>query len=562
MSYHDRYRNERSAWLKPTLIVAAIIALIALVLLAWTDSWHIVPRALQNHIMLAWFFPGGSTITPFLAWCVFAAIALIIAVNNKRHDSETTVWQKNVAVIGLVVLIIPSFVTSFLWDEIGSRYYNQSSTYVVSSTDDVPDTLARVATSSSSQINISEGEMPTSWVPRIASATGATYVMEKTGDSNANTALMPETISYIYGEGASGTWTAIRNGKNRQPIFGVASWAGTGERVVTCEFEGDYELRYAFNGVWGMNLGDEIAAYDSRFEYDADDVYGYCDDGKPVIVIPGTRSSSTGTRSVNVTYGVMTITGSVSGQPVIDFTQNVNPGDLPGPVYPARLVNSQLEALSWSAGRVWFWLPPVGFAPTDTASQEGNNKNFLLKDSRDGRLYWVTPMKPISTDSQTLVAYSVTAADELTFGQFNQQLVYVLNSEDSRIVNLNDLENAVTQAVAESDPGFFTGSDENIGKIVEFIPTSDTSWQVFAERGGRAVYRIDVSGGERMRTTVVSLGEDGTEESVRATPSANTGGDSSSTDCGGDISLLSDAELAGCLRKLTDELVSRQVPSS
>ena len=368
---------------------------------------------------------------------------------------------------------------------------------------------------------------------------------------------LPLEDSYIYGEDGAGSWTGIRDGKNRQPIFGVATWAGAGTSVKTCEFKGEYELNKAFGGSWGKNLGDDIAAFDKSFTYSAQDMYGYCDGDKPVIVIPGTRTGTTDVRTINVAYGVMTITGSSTGRPVIEFRDEVKAGELPGPVYPVRLVEQQRSSLGWSAGRVWPWQSPVGFTSTDTTAQAGNSTDFLLQSKKDGRLYWVTPMRPLNTESQTLVAYSVTPADEMTSGELNQQRIYVLNGDDPRVVNLNDLENVVTQAVAKDDPGFFTGSDENVGRIVEFIPTSDDSWQVFAERGGRAVYRIDITGGARMNTSVMELNDEGEAETVDPSDDSS-GDDTSAAICGEDVSNLTDAELATCLNLLTEELLARQ----
>lgn len=559
MSYYDNPEDGRRRGRKiltwciicVIVLVAAIVFLVAGV----ADSWNIMLRGLLNDLWYGWVVAPGASPTPFVWWVVLGLVVALLWVFEGLKG-----WVSVIVTFAIIGLVGVSSVASFMWGELGARHYNSDTTYVVADTDNMPNTLLHVAASPSSQIGITEGVMPTQWEQRVASATGATYVMQKTGDTNANTELLPETITYIYDDDGSGAWTAIRDGRNRQMIFGVATWKGAGHPVETCEFEGDYELRQAFGGSWGKNLRDEIAAFDLHFTYSSQDMYGYCDGDEPVVVIPGTRTGSTGARTINEAYGVMIITGSPSGRPVIEFRDTVAPGELPGPVYPIRLVQSQREALGWSAGRRWMWQDSVGFEPTDTSSQAGNNTDFLLKSSEDGRLYWVTPMKPVRTEAQTLVAYSVTPADEITAGKLNQQRVYVLDGDDQRVVNLNDLENAVTQAVARVDPGFFTGSAENVGQIVEFIPTSDSSWQVFAERGGRAVYRIDISGGARMSTSVAHITEDGTVQGRPTAPdsTAGSGGDEDSRLSCESPSSLSDADLANCLRLLTDELVARQ----
>lgn len=560
MSYYNDYGPHYSI---KSIIGWAVGILGGVLLLLWVfvgwmgDAWHVMQRGLLNHVWYSWFFPGGSiTHAAPLFWIVLA----VVVIGVLWHFFDGVEWIAPVAVIVAIILVIVTGHYWFAWGDINARHYNDASVYLVEDIDGIPDTLTRVADSANAQVNIEEGAMPDSWTPRVASATGALYVMQKTGDANANTAIMPETITYIYGEGDSGSWTAIRNGKNRQPMFGVASWSGAGTSVKTCEFKGEWELNRAFSGTFGKSLNDEIASYDMDFLYDGDDVWGYCDGDKPIIVIPGYHTVAANNQTVLEPYGVLLVTGSVSGQPQFEFRENVKPGELPGPVYPVRLVSEQRDALGWSAGRIWFWQASVGFESSDTTSQTGNSTDFLLKSKVDGRLYWVTPMKPVSTDSQTLVAYSVTPADEYNAGELNMQKVYVLNADDPRVVNLNDLENAVTQAVAKIDPGFFTGGVDNVGEIVEFIPTSDSTWQVFAERGGRAVYRIDISGGSKMTTEVLQIDESGVV--VPADSPADMGEDtpddtSSLTGCD-DPSSLSDSEIAVCLQRLADELATRQ----
>lgn len=557
----EEERRQRRNWIIGITAGLLVIAAVVSFCLFSADTWHIVGRDFYNGYWRAWFFPAGWNLllaTPGF-WFIVLATALTFTYfkvttrdGGGYYRTAWPIWYRWLVVVVGTLWLVSAGLSGFRWGEIGARHFNADTNYVVSDPANTPNTLARVASSRSAQVNIVKGNMPDAWVPRVASATGATYVMQKTGDSNANTTLLDETITYIYGDGDQGEWTAIRNGKGRQPIFGVATWSGTGSAVKTCEFKGQYALNRTFGGSWGRNLGDEIAQFDPRFTYSNNDIWGYCDGDQPIIVIPGTRTSSIENRTVPEAYGVMTVTGSPSGNPSIKFYSDVKPGQFPGPVYPVQLVQKQREALGWSAGRVWFWQPPTGFAATDTTAQSENNADFLLKSKADGRLYWVTPLKPSNTDSQTLVAYSMTAADELTQGQLNQQRVYVLNDGDPRIVNLNDLENAVTQAVAAKDPGFFTGATDNQGHIVEFIPTSDDAWQVFAERGGRAVYRIDVSGGTRLSTSVVTL-----DSSSGGTTDQPTGSNAG-TDCGGNVTGLSDQQLVTCAKSFMDELATRQ----
>lgn len=550
------------------IIFAVVISACWFIFGHWADIAHIMGRGLLNGVWFSWFFPNGWNLlgaTPFF-WWIFSAVVLgiILLLKGTKTEERTsyysktqyrviTRWWYTVTACVTAVLVIISGVSLWYIEETAAKHYiaDNQAVFVVSNPEEAPSVLRKVERSDASIVNITEGDITFDWEQRIASATGAVNVMKRTGDAITNTELMSETIAYIYNDSsAGGSWTAIRNGINRQDIYGVSTWSGTGEKVVNCEFKGQYELNRAFGGQGGRNLSDDIAEFDARFQYDNIDVYGYCDDGEPIIVIPGTKTVGADVRTVNQAYGVLVIRGSQSGNPVITHVLDAKPGDFPGPVYPKRLADSQRELLDWAAGRCWWWEECFGLDTTSVSSQAGNSTNFLLKNKADGRLYWVTPLKPASTDSQTLVAYSVIAADEMTSGTLNQQRVYVMNDDDDRIVNLDDLENVVIDAVRSADPGFFTG--DSPGRIVEFLPVSNTKWQVFAEVGGRVKYRIDVSVGARMGTELFVVDDGGKEEAIDdgpSTPSENATCD--------DPSSLNDAELARCIADLANELEQR-----
>ncbi len=555
----------RRAW--PYVTAAIVVVGISWFIIGfWADSAHLMGRTLLNGVWFSWFFANGWNLlgaTPFFWWVVSIVAALILLWRGTQYETTTDRWGDAhttmstprwvYATIGGVVLVLVILSVRGIWllGETSANHYtaNNQAVFVVDNPESVPSVLRKIERSDASIVTITKGNITFDWERRVASATGAVNVMKRTGDAITNTQLMTETIVYIYNKSSQGgSWTAIRNGINRQDIFGVSTWSGTGEKVTTCEFKGQYELNRAFGGQWGRNLSDDIAEFDPRFQYNDNDVYGYCDGDEPLIVIPGTKTVGADVRTVDQAYGLLVIRGSQSGNPSIAHVMDAKPGDFSGPVYPKRLADEQRESLDWAAGRCWFWEECFGLDTTNVSSQVGNSTNFLLKNKTDGRLYWVTPLKPASTDSQTLVAYSVTPADEMTSGQLNQQRIYVMNDGDNRIVNLDDLENVVTDAVRTADPGFFTG--DSPGRIVEFLPVSDTEWQVFAEVGGRVKYRIDVSVGARMGTKLflVDDGEAKEEGKVNKPSQAATCDTPSS---------LSDAELARCIGQLADELKKR-----
>lgn len=531
------------------LIVSGIIAAIVWFFVGFmADSWFQNWRGFVNDIWISWLFPNGWNLlgaTPFFFTLAAIVITGIIVMTSGTEEK----WLLVVATVLIVASIFSIIRGSWLLAENGARYYSSTTTFVVKDTNKVPGVLSKFSTSNEAMVDMKQGNLPTGWVPRAASATGAQILLRRTGDAISNTELMSDTLTYIYGEGKSGSWTAIRNGKNQQPIYGVASWDGTNENVKTCEFTGNYELNKAFGGMWGKNLTDSIAEKFPLLTYNELDMWGYCKGDQPIIVIPATKTNGYDVRSVDQAAGVITVTGAPNGEPVIEHQVSAKPGDFPGPVYPQRLVSAQLDSLSWVAGRHLNWFENFGFEATDVTAQAGNNSNYLLKSEADGRLYWVTPLKPRSTDSQTLVAYSVTPADEMNNDRMNEQKVYVLDNDDPRIVNLDNLEAVVTDAIRTSDPGFFTSSTP--GKIVEFLPVSDNQWQVFAEVNGRVKYRIDVNVGSRITTTVVQVDK----EEAPAVGGSTTTPDTPVT-CDNPAG-LNDAQLTACLVQLANEFQKR-----
>ena len=111
----------------------------------------------------------------------------------------------------------------------------------------------------------------------------------------------------------------------------------------------------------------------------------------------------------------------------------------------------------------------------------------------------------------------------------------------------------VRQAISDDNPGFFAAK----GKLVEFLPLDDKSWQVYAELGGRVVYRITVPADSRIRPEVTSL--DGIDETpAEGDDSSPSQGEQGASSCAADLSKLSDKDLASCLSDIAGELESRQ----
>lgn len=521
----------------------------------WPAGWNILHSAFWGFIALA---------------IVLGLVAVIVGAIGKGKKWTTPVVS-SLIVATLLIGIIGGFTSLWNNDKDGARSFAGSTTFVVSDITNLPTTLkplAEGATVSDDVIlsnhdvpgRIAEGDFDFTWEQRVASARGAEIVMSRTSGAVPNTYLISDSLSYVYGSNGREVWTAIRDGHNRTPVWGIVEWDGTGAPLTSCEFKGNNAINYAFDGRWGRSLADLIAHQHRELLYTSTDMWGYCtgatfqedgtpnNDGTPHIVIPVVQQQSFGNRTTMRSAGVLVITGSPSGEPVIEHRDNLKAGDLPGPVYSSTLVDQQIGAIEWQAGRKYKNRLKFGFERTDVPSQASNNGNFLLRSKTDGRMYWVNPLTPRSSDSQQLTAFSLVPADQATTGELNAQRVYVANDNDT-VANLNDLQARVEQAVRESDPGFFTG--ENAGSIVEFLPIDASTWQVYAELAGRVVYRIVIDSDARIQPVVYNIAGQ-QEEAGEA-----TNGDAAADNGCSQPSQLSDADLARCISELSNELQKR-----
>ncbi len=574
MSNYQRYQNRgyhsgfekffgsKNAWFKFTLFVTLSILVVCLII--WGFGW-IIAATINSYgagyirdsigMIQGSLFPGIVPSPNFILLLSFVfALGLVSWAYLNSETTRTAVLAWFMAVVMILGASALSITKTSTNDILGSDYYLSNTTFKVKDVDTMPAILAKYADNDQIEVNLEEAVMTNSWVPRVASMTGALRVLNKTSSSSNSNELMRNTITYLYGEGDSGVWTAIRNGKGQQDIFGISSWDGTGneDRINTCRFTGEYALKKNFGGQWfDKNIWNSVAGAYPSFYYDAADMWGYCDGSEPVIVIPGVSLSSFDMRSVDAPAGVVTIRGSASGEPVVDMLTDIKPGTLPGPVYAQRLVNQQRSALDWSAGYFQSVNEHFGFDVPDAAAQAGNNSNFLLKNKEDGRLYWVTPMKPQDADEETIIAYTLIPADEVSPSGLNPQTVYILNAEEDskRTVNLDELESYAQDAACGKDANFCTDTPK--GRIIEFLPVTDTHWQAFGEVDGRVKYLIDIEVGTTIQTQPTTLPPD-QQVSVGVEALEPEGEVSCDTP-----SSLTDKQLSECLTGLATELQGR-----
>lgn len=459
------------------------------------------------------------------------------------------------------------------------RFYNQATTFVVKDIDKPPPSLQRLLEGASvgkmpcERVGkhdvpscISSGTFPSEgWENRSASLAGAVRVMSQASGGTQKVDLLTETTAHIYppkGESvaandtvSSGYWTAIRDGSGiRIPTEAIVEWDGV-NKPTSCDFSGENEFNRALRGKRSNNLHNLVADRFPKLRYNRSDVYGYCDREKgnrPVMVIPVFRNVRSVNRSVEVPAGVLLVRGSPSGDPRFEYKASVQEGEVPGPVYPLSIAETQRGEHTWAAGREYESRGKFGFEKTRAATQEGNSTEFLLRSRKDGRTYWVSPLTPRGSDSQLVLAYTVIPADTVTSGQLNQLTVYAQDRDDKHVVNLDQMERDIRDFVQQRSPGFFGAN----GRIQEFTPASGTSWRAFGVIDGdpRFVVSIDPNAGN---TPVIS----NVRGSVPVTqpPGAPTDQTSTGTDpCSQPLSQATNQQLVTCAKAALSELEQRQ----
>lgn len=536
-------------------IIAVIWGICWFVFGHWWDTDARFWQSVWQFSILETFFPNGWNVfqASWFAYIVFGVIVAIIGYATFRATDKG--WWIIVCVLGGVTAIVNATIFPMWLNNMMPAASMSAGTVVtvedfknappamtelINKAQKVDDTTMRTDVRGYTT-TIKQAKINLQWETRPSSAKGAEIVMRRSGDSDTNSTLLGETLSYH----SDGRWTAIRDGQNYKSIASVTSWDGVSNDVQSCRFDGANELRYAFNGMWSTNLADLIVSrYPDRL-FDMNDVWGECKDGVPSIVVPTTIRVGYGQIRAPRFGGAITVKGSPSGEAVTELVTEVAQGQFSGPVYPSTLVAQQRNMFDYAAGILANWNTGFGTETSTVASQTGNPSEYLLKSKVDGHMYWVTPLRPNKGDSQQIIGYNVVSADVAKVGELNSNQLYFFAPGDSRAVDLDRLYNTTIDAVNVKQAAFFTGNPS--GTLTEFLPASSGLWQAFAERGGRVVYRIDVATNSGVLVKVISI-----DKSTDPT----TNQPETKLECG-DATKLDKAELRKCIEVFLDELEKR-----
>ncbi|MFD8478462.1 hypothetical protein [Kitasatospora sp. NPDC059673] len=403
---------------------------------------------------------------------------------------------------------------------------------------------------------------------RTASYAAATKALTDSAGLSSGVHLMNHSLHYLPGAASGGgAWTAVLDGSGEQPMEGVAVWDGKSNSVASCAFRGDHAFDRAFGGTGAVSLRNLLAEKFPGLVYSDQDIWGYCDGpdprtAQPVVVISVARQLAWKQRTVVAPAGVLVLRGSSDGKPDVTYRAQVEPGELPGAVYPASVVRSQIHEVQWLGGRGAKDDQGFGFAHTSAGTNATNPGEFLLRSKADGHLYYVTPLVPRESSSQLVVAFAVLQADRAG-GGLNDLHVYV-RSDDAPAVNLDVLASRMVSYMAQQTA--ITISAGQGGALQEIIPFGRDMWRGFVDFNGQTQDYIDLSGDATVTPNLVSLtgpitapgGQPQPQPPGQPTgqPTGQPSGQPTAN-CGGDPSQLTNTQLAACIAELSKALQGR-----
>ncbi|GAA3043817.1 hypothetical protein GCM10010519_77810 [Streptomyces lactacystinicus] len=400
---------------------------------------------------------------------------------------------------------------------------------------------------------------------RTASYAAATKALTDSAGLTSGVHLMGHSLHYLPDASpGGGVWTAVLDGSGEQPMEGVAVWDGRSNSVTTCAFRGEHAFGRAFAGTGAVSLRNLLAERFPDLVHSDQDIWGYCDGAdprtaQPVVVISVARQTGWHQRTVLEPAGVLVLRGSPDGRPSMTYRADVAPGELPGAVYPASVVRSQIHEIQWLGGRGAKDDRGFGYAHTSASTNAVNPGEFLLRSRADGHLYYVTPLVPRESSSQLVVAFAVLQADRVG-GGLNDLHVYV-RGDDSPSVNLDVLASRMVSYMAQQTS--ITISAGQGGALQEIVPFGRDMWRGFVDFNGQTQDYIDLSGDATVTPNLVSLSGDITAPGGRPTPAPTPAPTAAPTPaapaagCGGDPGQLTTGQLASCVAELSKALQGR-----
>lgn len=233
---------------------------------------------------------------------------------------------------------------------------------------------------------------------------------------------------------------------------------------------------------WGAfwptrSLNREMHLANPLLHFDESDLYAYCKDGSPVVVMPLWRYE-----------GWFVVTKVAAGVAVYDtegfrILDNEHVSEVEGPTFPqslaARLRSSLPASGSWSD-----WISKRGGYDTsdkDSGDTNAGNTTEIGLVGTDKNFRYVTPLTPRGT-SQNLTA--LLHVDART----GRAVV----STGLNLPATSSIENAIRSASVSGDPNWATRWSSGM-RVYEMVPASGGHWVASIGLGQVVNYRADIS---------------------------------------------------------------------
>ena len=527
----------------------------------------------QSYVLFlqADFFPFGVPWHLAALMWLWLAIGFLISIPivsgfvlSDDFGRSRAAWRTGVALLVAVSLLaVFSLVGTWraFWDNDKdlAKYYLQDTTFVTGSISPPPSSLVPLldgaqpgpgdcVLSGSADVPscVRTGTMPDyDWAPRTASFAAAGSVMTNSSALASQVDVMAATEHYLPGGAHTpGVWSAVLDGSGTRSMEGVAEWDGQSNTATICQFQGADSFDRAFGGFGGNSLGNLIAQRFPALVYVTSDITGYCagsgPGARPVLVIPVERQIGWEHRTVLKPSGVLVVTGSPSGNPVLTYHATVRPGQFPCQVYPESVATTQVDDLAWSAGRGNMDDAGFGYQNAGIQANASNPGEYVLRSTTDGHYYFVTPLTPRNSASEAVVAYAVERADEVSSG-LDPLTVYVA-ADSTNPPSLQVIQSQMTAYVNQVDPGLIGTNGD--GDLDEIIPFGQGMWRGFVDVDGVTQDYVDVASDSTVPPSLV--------QSSGASTSPGQG--SGTVNCGGNPSTMSPSQLARCIQEFASAL--------
>ncbi|XBH22980.1 hypothetical protein V5R04_07150 [Jonesiaceae bacterium BS-20] len=248
-----------------------------------------------------------------------------------------------------------------------------------------------------------------------------------------------------------------------------------GKSVATvCKFK---EQTPRPGGPFHQSLSRAVARVSPMLKFEDRDTWAYCHkDGYAELVVPVTKYKGF-PEGHQVPAGIVVLDGVT-----VTHIANVEPGEYPGPVYPASIAAMQRASTVTATGWWDMRLKRAGYETTsggtstpssssgsDEATDQpdiANPSEILLALENNQGWDYVTPLVPRGASS-SIVAVSSVAADQVTSGQFNDLEIRTL--ESPRLGN-----QALTLEIESQFPQLNWRAN-GLG-VVEVLPLSQGQW--------------------------------------------------------------------------------------